>query len=33
LRDLAAVYARFTEGMEMPDLRMARALLERRVDQ
>jgi predicted ATPase len=32
LGDLSAVYARFTEGMETPDLRAARSLLERGVD-
>ena len=32
LGDLSAVYARFTEGRETPDLRAARSLLERRVD-
>jgi len=30
--DLSAVYARFTEGMETPDLQVARALLERSVE-
>jgi predicted ATPase/DNA-binding winged helix-turn-helix (wHTH) protein len=32
LGDLSAVYARFTEGMETPDLRAARSLLEQRVN-
>ena len=32
LADLSAVYARFTEGMETPDLKAARSLLERRID-
>jgi predicted ATPase/DNA-binding winged helix-turn-helix (wHTH) protein len=32
LRGLSAVYARFTEGMEMPDLRAARSVLERRAE-
>ncbi len=32
LGDLRAVYAEFTEGLEMPDLRAARSLLERRFD-
>jgi predicted ATPase/DNA-binding winged helix-turn-helix (wHTH) protein len=31
LRDVAAVYARFNEGLETPDLRLARDLLEQRV--
>jgi predicted ATPase/DNA-binding winged helix-turn-helix (wHTH) protein len=31
LRDLSAVYAKFTEGLETPDLQAARSLLERRV--
>jgi len=31
LRDVAAVYARFNEGLETPDLRLARDLLEARV--
>ena len=31
LRDLTAVYAKFTEGMETPDLQAARSLLEPRV--
>jgi hypothetical protein len=32
LRDLAPIYARFTEGLETLDLRMARELLEPRAD-
>jgi predicted ATPase/DNA-binding winged helix-turn-helix (wHTH) protein len=32
LGDLSAVYAKFTEGIESPDLQAARRLLERRVD-
>ena len=32
LRDLTAIYAKFTEGMETPDLQVARSLLGRRAD-
>jgi hypothetical protein len=32
LRDLSTVYAKFTEGLETPDLQAARVLLERRAD-
>jgi hypothetical protein len=32
LGDLGALYAKFTESVEMPDLRTARSLLERRFD-
>jgi predicted ATPase len=32
LGDLSAVYAKFTDGMETPDLQAARSLLERRFD-